>query len=581
MMHSSNAGDIIFLSREALLRFCNPVRTIVANNVDEVSRCVEETESLVAKGLHAAGYISYEAASAFDAAFVTHKTAPVPLLWFSFYEEMIKEPVKLPESPQAYQVGDWAHEQSRCGYFKAIERIRELIAAGDTYQVNYTFPMHAAFEGDALSWFYDLFRTQRVDHAAFIDTGRFKILSASPELFFRLEGGQLTTKPMKGTRHRGRWSEEDALLRAELAKSEKDQAENVMIVDLLRNDMGRISETGSVKVKSLFDVERYDTVWQMTSTITSHTSASVGEILAALFPSGSVTGAPKIRTMQIIREMEASPRGVYCGAIGYIRPDKSAEFNVAIRTVTVDSEQGSALYNVGGGITWGSDTEKEYEECKTKAALLTASWPEFELLESILFDGDFFLLDEHMERLKASAEYFGFSVNVPAIRASLNERKESFGAAASKVRLLVSRDSSFKVEAAPIPGTGSGKKRKSLGFAKTPIDENNVFLYHKTTNRAFYDRAKESRPDCDDVLLWNSRGEITESTIANVVLKIDGQRLTPPLSSGLLAGTMRKQLIEQGQIKEAVLTKTDLAKAESIALINSVRKWIDVQFIDY
>lgn len=383
---------------------------------------------------------------------------------------------------------------------------------------------------------------------------------------------------MKGTRPRGRWPEEDRRLAAELAASEKDRAENVMIVDLLRNDMGRIAETGSVAVASLFDVERYETVWQMTSTITARTHVAVPAILAALFPSGSVTGAPKVRTMEIIRGLEPFPRGVYCGTVGWWSPGRRAEFNVAIRTVTVDTETGSAHYHVGGGITWGSSAAGEYEECRVKAALLAVRPPRFDLLESLLFDGQYFLLENHLDRLRDSAEYFGFDLDLDAVRRALLDKAAAFVGQPGryKVRLRVGRSGAVKVDAEP----AAPARRMRIGFAREPVDENDPFLYHKTTHRALYEEAMASRPDCDDVLLWNRRGEITESTRANVVLEIDGKSLTPPVCSGLLAGTMRAHVIAEGQIHEAPLTKADVRRAESVRLINSVRKWIDVKFID-
>ena len=567
-------GKALFVSRTRELRCVGPAGTVCARSVDEVRGCVQEIEAAVAGGLYAAGFIAYEAAPAFNEVLATHPPGEAPLLWFGLYEDMAASPPD-EAGPQSFRVGPWTAEVSEREYLEAVRRIRELIAAGDTYQVNYTFPMGAAFEGDPLSWYRCLCRAQGAEHTAFIDCGRFKILSASPELFFRLEGDLLETRPMKGTRPRGRWPEEDRRAAAELAASEKDQAENVMIVDLLRNDMGRVSETGSVHVSSLYDIERYETVWQMTSTITSRTSATVPEILAALFPSGSVTGAPKVRTMQIIRDLEPFPRGVYCGAVGWWAPDRRAEFNVAIRTVTVDLEKGQARYNVGGGVTWGSTPEGEYEECRVKAAVLSQRRPDFELLESLLFDGEYFLLDEHMARLASSAEYFRFEVDPQAIRLALREKAKTFQGGPLKVRLLVAKDGAFRIEAAP--ATPATPVR--LGFAAEPVDDADVFLYHKTTRREVYEHARASRPDCDDVLLWNQREEITETTATNVVLDLDGECLTPPVGSGLLAGTMRGRLLACGEIREAVLTKADVSRAKSIRLINSVRKWIDVEFV--
>ncbi len=577
MYSSTQSGYVRFVSPEREIRFSRPVETLCARAISEVGACLERVESAVAQGLNAAGYIAYEAAPAFDAALDTHDPRELPLLWFGLYdkEEVVRAtPALVGGEPP--DVGPWRPLVDRDAYVAAIRRIRELIAAGDTYQVNYTFPMEAAFAGDALGWFVRLIRAQEARYSAFLDTGRFKILSISPELFFRLDGRRLETKPMKGTRPRGRWPTEDRVMAEALGTSEKDRAENVMIVDLLRNDMGRISETGSVQVQSLFDLERYPTVWQMTSTITSRARTGASEVLRALFPSGSVTGAPKVRTMQIIRELEPHPRGVYCGTVGWWAPDGRAEFNVAIRTVTVDAQRAMARYNVGGGITWDSTPGGEYEECRTKACLLSYPVPDFRLLESILYDGEYFLLDEHLERLAASADYFGFDMDPARVQEALGAAARGQAPGPQKVRLLVSRDGSLEVESAP----AGPPARVRAGFAREPVDSGNVFLFHKTTHRDMYEAAAASRPDCDDVLLWNRRGEITESTRANVVLELDGELLTPPVASGLLGGTFRGHLLAEGILREAVLTKEDVTRVKSIRLINSVRRWIDVAWVD-
>jgi len=568
--------EALFVSRGRVLRFVDPIWVLTARTLDEVVPCLKEVESALDQGLYAAGFLAYEAAPALHDALVTHPPGDLPLLWFKLYRGMEESAAFPAMEPDDFALGPWTAAVDRDAYLDAAQRIRELTAAGDTYQVNYTFPLRAAFYGDALSWFQDLYRAQHPDYAAFIDTGRFQILSVSPELFFRLEDGRLEMRPMKGTRPRGRWPEEDHQEAAALAASEKDKAENVMIVDLLRNDMGRISETGSVEVLRLFELERYDTVWQMTSTIASKTTAALPDLFSALFPSGSVTGAPKIRTMQIIRELEKCPRGVYCGSVGWCGPGRRAEFNVAIRTVTIDREQGVADYPVGSGITWASTPLDEYEECLVKARVLGQQRPDFELLESLLFDGAYFLLEEHLTRLAASAEYFGYDVDIVAIRSSLLEAAEVFETSALKVRLLVTRSGSYHIESAPAPSSQPVR----LGFAAEPVDDQDVFLYHKTTQRSVYERARTGRPDCDDVLLWNNRDEITETTVANVVLDFDGQRLTPPIYSGLLAGILRAHLLATGEIKESILHKEDVRRANAIWLINSVRQWVQADFID-
>lgn len=571
-------GDILFVSRSEQRFFSDPVAIICANAVEEVIPCFQRVARGVAGGLYAAGYLAYEAAAAFDPALDTHPPGSMPLLWFGLYREM-KERSAAGGCAGEFGVGPWSALVSREDYLADVRRIRGLIERGETYQVNYTFPMQADFRGDTSAWFTLLCAAQRADFCARIDLGRHHVLSASPELFFRLEGNRLEARPMKGTRPRGRWPGEDDRIAAALSASEKDRAENIMIVDLLRNDMGRVSESGSVRVKDLYKVERYPTVWQMTSTVESRTSASVPEIMAALFPSGSVTGAPKVRTMRIIRELERYPRGIYCGAIGWWAPGRRAEFSVAIRAATVDTAAGRACYHVGGGITSGSSPEGEYRECLTKAALLSRCEPEHELIESLLLEGDYFLLDEHMERLSESAAYFGFAMDRAAVVAGLAEKKDALCGSAEKpykVRLLLAADGAFRIEAAPITPLAGVR----LGFAAKPVDPDDIFLYHKTTRRRVYEDALASRPDCDDVLLWNPKAEITESVVANVVLELDGKFLTPPVSSGLLQGTFRRHLLQRGKIRERLLHRDDVGRASGIHMVNSVRKWIPVEWID-
>ncbi|MCL4691043.1 MAG: aminodeoxychorismate synthase component I [Candidatus Hydrogenedentes bacterium] len=565
-------GDIHFVSRSGSRWFRDPVAVCVAERLEEVAPCLAAVAEHVTKGHYAAGFLSYEAAQAFDKALRCHAASPLPLAWFGVYEEPAEDSTPDDES---FAVGAWEASLSRDAYVERVQRLRALIAAGDTYQVNFTFPLRATFQGSAHAWFRALCNAQPTDHAAFLDLGRHKIVSVSPELFFERDGLTLRVRPMKGTASRGRFPEEDEAQARALAASNKNRAENVMIVDLLRNDLGRIGETGSVCVERLFDVERYPTLWQMTSTIACEARASVPEIFAALFPSGSVTGAPKVRTMEIIREFEDGPRGVYCGTIGYWEPSGRAAFNVAIRTATVDTETGTVEYPVGSGITWDSAPDGEFEECLAKAAVLTAHRPEFSLLESILYEGGYFLLDRHLDRLAASARYFDIPFDMGALRAALDVAARDFIDVPLKVRLLVDRDGCYRIESAPAPVAESVR----VGLARTPVNSIDIFLFHKTTHRTAYETARASRPDCDEVLLWNERGEITESTAANVVVELDGRMVTPPVSCGLLAGTFRAELLARGEIAEGVITVDDLARCSAIHLVNSVRLWIPVDFI--
>ena len=554
-----------------LTHFQSPLKIITAQRHDEIHPLLKAAEAEARAGNWVALMLSYEAAPAFDRAMKTKPGSGLPLGWAAVFATTAQTSSTVPGE---YQVGPWTPRVSREDYSNAISQIRELIAAGDTYQVNFTFPLVADFDGDARAWFRNLCRAQGAAYCAYFDLGRYKILSASPELFFELEGSRITTRPMKGTIGRGRWLAEDVQMAERLAASAKDRAENVMIVDLLRNDVGRVAVPGSVMVKRLFDLERYETLWQMTSTIeaTLRSNVDFAELMAKLFPCGSITGAPKIRTMEIIRDLERFPRGIYTGTLGFLRPGGSAVFNVAIRTIVIDSEEGVATFGVGGGITFDSTAEREYEECLVKSSFLNRKPGEFQLLESMLLEGgSFFLLERHLDRMKASAAYFGFCFPEVKIRADLDEIAAGHTQKSWKVRLLVSRTGEVRIE------TGARENLSDrdvkVAFADKPVIANDKFLFHKTTNRAVYDEALAARPDCDDVILWNEAGEVTESTIANVVVSIDGRLYTPPRHAGLLAGTLREELLATGKVSERIIRREDLLQAAEVFLINSVSGW--------
>ena len=542
--------------------------TRTAHRIDDVLRVLEFAESAAHAGSYVAVMLSYEAAPAFDLALVTHPPSDFPLAWAGVFSDPLDVATeeRPPTSPKS-----WTPGVSRVEYDRAVARIRELIAAGDTYQVNYSFPLTATFNADPYAWYQDLFLAQGAQYSAYLDLGRYKVLCLSPELFFERRGNHVITRPMKGTARRGRWPAEDQELAQRLQRSPKDRAENVMIVDLLRNDLGKVSVPDTVRVSSLFDLERFETVWQMTSTVEStlNDGTSLVELMTALFPCGSVTGAPKIRTMQIIRELERFPRGAYTGAIGFLKPGGDCVFNVAIRTVVIDTESNVATFGVGGGVTIDSTAEREYEECLVKSRFLHTSPAAFQLFESILLEGgEYFLLPQHLERLKNSAEFFGFTFCEDEIEQALDTVAAENPAGALKVKLTLSKHGHVETETSAI----AIREHWRVALANQPVDALDRFLFHKTTRRDFYNAQLEARPDCDDIIFWNERGEITESSIANVVVSIDGQLFTPPVESGLLAGTFRNQLLHQGTIKERVITIEEYKRANEIFLINSVRK---------
>ena len=567
-MPSARYGDILFVSRERSRCYSQPEAIITCTQPEAVVSCIAGVDAAIREGRHAAGFISYEAGWALMGRPLKRRPADLPLLWFGLYRDVCVEPP--PDCAEVPLPAPWCPAISREHYDACLARIRAYIEAGDTYQVNYTFPFHAPFSGDGARWFSALYAAQPTDHAAYLDLGRFNIISLSPELFFEVDGDRLITRPMKGTRRRAPFPEADQAAAEALAGSIKDRAENLMIVDLLRNDMGRISDIGSVKVERLFDVERYATVWQMTSTITSRSNASFAEMMTALFPCGSVTGAPKIRTMEIIEEVETYARGAYCGAIGWWGPNRQASFNVAIRTITLDTERQSAEYPVGGGITWESRTDQEYEECLTKAMGVSHPGLSFELLESLLYEDGFFLLEEHLDRLCASAAYFDIPLRRDAVRSALLEAGRTLANGPWKVRLLVNRRGERRIDIVPAPPA----RQMRVALAAEAVSRENLFLYHKTTRREHYEQALAGRPGADDVLLWNEEGELTETTRANIVARVNGELVTPPVACGLLPGVMRAEMLRRGEIREQVIPKSALPGIEELFLINSVRKKI-------
>lgn len=596
--------------RSRWLWFAQPEAILIARQPAEVAPLLDEVERAVHQGRIAAGYLAYEAAGGLDPALITRPPATdLPLAWFAVYPG--SREVDAPAPPGIVSPGapsgsprDPAGSAGTApvfrptlpaGAFRAgVEEIRGWIAAAHTYQVNFTQRLRAPFRGDAAELFRALHHAQGGACSAYIDTGRFAVCSASPELFFRREGEAIEMRPMKGTRRRGRTLDEDMARAVALLASEKERAENLMIVDMVRNDLGRIATTGSVRVDRLFEVERYETVWQMTSTVSARTQAPLVETMRALFPCASVTGAPKVRTMELIAGLEREPRGVYCGAIGFVAPDR-AQFSVAIRTAGVDRLRGEAEFGTGGGIVWDSDPAMEEEECRAKAAILTTRRPAFRLLETMRLgrSGQVWLLDRHLRRLAASARYFGFRCDEEEIRAQLAALPASLPAPPAprdatarlpidggvhtpwRVRLLLDRDGEIELDTTPLAPVPHRPWRVAL--AEDPIDPDDVFFYHKTTHRAAYETAR--RAGADDTLLWNPQGELTESTIANLAVRLDGIWCTPPVRSGLLAGTARDALLEAGIVRERVVRREDLVRAEGLALLNSVRGWIAARLV--
>ena len=551
------------------LSFHDPLLVLQADTADAVRRTLVDVEQLTRdRGLHAVGFLTYEAGSAFGLP-ASARPADVPLAWFALYEPAHVTQVGRPSREGDYSLGQLTPSLDRAAFRSAFSRIKEHLAAGDSYQANFTFTIRGAFSGDAASLFADLVEAQQGQYSACIDLGDVAICSASPELFFELEGASILARPMKGTARRGRTLDEDRTAAAALASSAKEQAENVMIVDMVRNDLGRVADVGSVEVPELFRVERFPNVWQMTSLVKARCLAPLDAIVAALHPSASVTGAPKVRTMELLAELEGAPRGVYTGAIGHVPPDGLARFNVAIRTAVVDRRTETVTFGVGSGVVWDSTADAEYDECLLKAGVLGRTPVRFELLETLLWspaDG-YVLLEPHIQRLADSAEYFGVPISATRIRNALVDAVAG-AQAERRVRLLVARDGTPRTESQPHE---AWPEPVPVALALAPVDPDDRFLFHKTTNRGVYEQAKASRPGYRDVILWNSRGELTETTMANLVLELDGALVTPPVSSGLLPGTYRAEMLARGQVVERVVRVEELRRATRVWLVNSVQ----------
>jgi len=552
-------------------RFNGYLETLQAMESAEVMPLLAKLEKSVAAGLHAVGFIAYEAAAGLNPDLPPIPPLDgLPLAWFALFRERVAAEAAEATDPEAALPPCLEPDISSECYLRNVERIREYIASGDSYQVNYTFGLSGAYRADPLGLYRQISRGQGASFCAYIDTGRFSVISASPELFFSLKGGRIKTRPMKGTAGRGRWLEEDAAQVEALKGSAKERAENLMIVDLLRNDLGMVARTGSVAVEALFEVESYPTLHQLTSTVSARIREGIGlvDIFSALFPCGSVTGAPKKRSMEIIKELEAGPRGVYCGAVGYLAPGGEALFSVAIRTLLFDKERQQLRLGIGSGITTDSVAGQEYQECLTKAEFLFPRRREFSLIESLrLENGRYPHLQRHLERLGSSAGYFGFNLDLDAVKRALEDHAET-NEGIRKVRLSVAENGAFTLASEAVTASAALVR---FAVSSCRVDSSDPFRYHKTTVRELLDSARKERPDCDEVVFLNERGELTEGSYHNLLLKLDGRMLTPRRESGLLAGVMRQELLEAGEASEATLFPADLARADEIWLLNSVR----------
>ncbi|MGA7229220.1 MAG: chorismate-binding protein [Acidimicrobiia bacterium] len=561
-------GDVVLAGdrwRIGPTRFMSPSREIQAGSPAQVIPALRAAEAAAASGAWVAGFVSYQAASGLDGRLRVPGAGKerVPLVWFGVFEQ--PGPIGLATSGD-FSLGRWAAGMTREEHASKVETIRDEIAAGETYQVNLTFPMVGVFEGEPESLLGALTRTQPESHAALIDLGPSQILTVSPELFLKRTGAVLTTMPMKGTARRGRWPAEDDLLRDQLVASEKERAGNVMIVDMVRNDLGKVAATGSVEVSELFGAERHPTVWQLTSTVEAEVDSGVelADLFTAVFPSGSVTGAPKESTMGIIARLEEAPREAYCGAVGYIEPGGDRfEFSVAIRTGIVSGNR--FTYHVGGGITYDSVAEAEYEECLWKALVVTQHLPVPSLIETMRYDPEagIPLLDRHVSRLAASASYWGIDLDLAALGDALSGVE---GPDAAKIRVLLAPDGRVEVSSEPLP---TWDEPVSVIVSDVRVDPSDPYWYHKVADRSRYPISD----DQTEMLMTNLDGEVTETNRSNLIAHVGGRWITPPLSSGCLPGVAREAALKSMDIIERPLTIVDLMSADELAVTNAVRGW--------
>lgn len=598
------------------LLFLDPVSRLQCRCGDDRQSFLAEVESVLATGYYVAGWFSYEFGYLFEERLqgLLCREGDASLLLADlgvfrapcFFDHRSGD-CSFPLLPQedgrllsaGCQISNIRPNQRREAYLQAIQEIQRYILAGDTYQVNYTLKLLFDFRGSPEEFYAMLRRNQSVAYGAYLRFGEQRLLSFSPELFFRKDASEILVRPMKGTMKRGRFSEEDGEQAHHLQNDEKNRSENVMIVDLLRNDLGRLMhDLGDVPVhtRSLFDVERYETLLQMTSTVIAAggreclASLSLSRMLQALFPCGSVTGAPKIRTMEILNELEPGRRGVYTGAIGYLAPSGEALFNVPIRTVSLCGARGEM--GIGSGIVADSVPELEWQECLLKGKFLTSPAPAFELIETLLWEpqSGYWLLDDHLKRLCASADYFLFVCDPSIIHQQLCEASHLFGDSPMRVRLTLAKDGVVAISSQPCSVPVSRclpcspdlycTELPQVGISSMRTDSSAPWLFHKTTRREVYDRElqrvrKQGLLDC---CFLNERGELTEGCIANIVLYRQGIYVTPPLQCGLLAGIMRKNLLVDTQIllREEILTIEDLRHADAVFLCNSVRGVVQV-----
>ena len=546
--------------------FTDTIKELKTKDIKEVKHLLAEVEAYQNQGYYAVGYVSYEAAPAFETKFevIDGPLMSEYLLYFTIHESVQTEPTPLTYKPIALPKS-WQELTSAEEYKAAIEHIHHHIRQGDTYQVNYTVQLQQNITADPFAIYNRLVVEQNAHYNAFIQHDDVSIISVSPELFFKKDGDGLTTRPMKGTTNRGLTTETDLKQAQWLAQDQKNRSENMMIVDLLRNDMNRISKIGSENVKSLCLVEQYSTIWQMTSTIETQLlpNSNLGDIFQALFPCGSITGAPKIATMAIIKDVEKQARGVYCGAIGILLPNGPTIFNVAIRTLQMQGNK--AIYGVGGGITWDSKWEAEYEETRQKSAVLYRQNPKFDLISTgRIHRGKLLFLKEHLNRLQESSRYFSYPFNKEEVQNQVEDLCQSLDFDTDyRLKMFLAKNGELTFEHNQLTGLADDFCQARLVEQTHPLDS--PYTYFKTSYRPHISLEPHEQ------IYYNQKKELLETSIGNLVLKIEDQLYTPPVHLGLLNGIYRQSLITNNQVTERVLTLDNLKQAQAIYGCNAVR----------
>ena len=564
--------------------FTDPIKVLTVRDYHQVTLALKELQDWTNRGYWVAGFLSYEAAYGLEEAgkyasyFVSHAPETTfPLLGFGVF----KEPVAMweVENEASYTIDEWGFDPpvTQEEYERKITAIRQYISQGLSYQINFTLRMSSHFQGDPWPFYRMLREAQKASYTAYLQWDDYAILSMSPELLFSQNGHFVLTRPMKGTARRGRFYAEDMNYKEELKKSEKNRAENIMIADLFRNDLGRIAQKGSVRVYALCQAEAYPTVWQLTTEIRAKTSEAVpwSEVLQVLFPSGSITGAPKLSSMKIINELESSPREIYCGTIGYASPYGQADFNVAIRTVWIDQARHKAFFGTGGGITWDSRSQDEYDELLTKSRFLTLSQPTWSLLETMKLDtGKIWLKSYHLLRIEQAAAYYRIPLDSHSLHAYLLNLEEQHQSGLWRIRVSV--NGSGQISGETLPWNVISPGIQEVSWAKEPSNSADPLFFHKTTQRDFYNRIHPKDSQSFDHLLWNEKEEVTEFTRGNLVILYRGELLTPSQECGLLAGTFRTLLLERQIIREARIQPKTLANCQKMWFINSLYGWVPV-----